>query len=97
MWDPLGRQKKEIGQENVSRVSNYGDPVSFFDNSAEKTSHPNPFDYKPSLWHDFHNMAQASGTLGGNAIGEKQEDTADQFTPLSLEEPDDTKMTAMTE
>ena len=97
MWDPFGRQKKEIGQENVSRVSNFGDPVSFFDNSAKKTTHPDPFNYFPSFWHDYHNMAQAGGTLGGEAIGEKQEETADQFTPFTLHEPDDTKMTAMTE
>jgi hypothetical protein len=42
-------------------------------------------------------MDQAGGTLGGEAIGEKQEEATDQFTPFSLDEPDDTKMTAMTE
>ena len=95
--DLLGTQKAEIGAANVMRVSNKGDLVSFFDNSAKKTSHPNPFDYAPSFWHDFHNMDQASGTLGGEAIGEKQEEATDQFAPFSLDEPDDTKMTAMTE
>jgi hypothetical protein len=97
VWDPLGTQKAEVGQENVDRKSNKGDLVSIFDNSAKKTDHPNPFSYAPSFWHDFHNMDQAGGTLGGEAIGEKQEEATDQFTPFSLDEPDDTKMTAMTE
>jgi len=68
VWDPFGRQKKEVGQENVVRFSNTGDIVSIFDNSALKTSHPNPFDYVPSLWHDFHNEEQAGGRLGGEVI-----------------------------
>ena len=68
VWDPFGKQKKEIGQENVMRVSNNGDIVSAFDMSAKKTSHPNPFDYKPSLWHDYHNKEQAGGTLDGKPI-----------------------------
>ena len=96
VMDLLGTQKAEVGQENVDRKSNRGDLVSIFDNSAKKTDHPNPFSYAPSFWHDFHNMDQASGTLGGEAIGEKQEEATDQFTPFSLDEPDDTKMTAMT-
>ena len=70
VWDPFGKQKKEIGQENVMRVSNNGDLVSAFDMSAKKTSHPNPFDYKPSLWHDYHNKEQAGGTLEGKPVQE---------------------------
>ncbi len=68
--------------------------MSIFDNSANKTTHTNPFDYAPSFWHDFHNMDQASGTLGGDVIGGAQEQT--QGT-MSFKEPGDTKMTAMTE
>ena len=68
VWDPFGKQKKEIGQENVLRFSNSGDIVSALDNSALKTSHPNPFNYKPSFWHDFHNKEQAGGRLGGVSI-----------------------------
>ena len=68
VWDPFGRQKKEIGQENVDRYSNKGDLVSIFDNSARKTNHPNPLDYAPSFMHDFHNKEEAGGTLGGKAI-----------------------------
>ena len=66
--DLLGTQKAEIGAENVMRVSNNGYIVSAFDMSAKKTSHPNPFDYKPSLWHDYHNKEQAGGTLEGKPI-----------------------------
>ena len=68
VWDPFGRQKKKIGQENVDRYSNEGDLVSIFDNSAKKTNHPNPLDYAPSFMHDFHNKEEAGGTLGGKAI-----------------------------
>ena len=68
VWDPFGTQKAEIGQQNVMRVSNEGDLVSFFDNSAKKTNHPNPFNYAPSFWHDFHNKEQARGTLEGVPI-----------------------------
>jgi hypothetical protein len=68
VWDPFGRQKKEIGQENVDRYSNKGDLVSIFDNSARKTNHPNPLDYAPSFMHDFHNKEEAGGTLGGKPI-----------------------------
>ena len=39
-----------------------------FDNSAKKTSHPNPENYAPSFWHDFHNKEQASGTLEGERL-----------------------------
>ena len=66
--DLLGTQKAEIGAESVMRVSNNGDLVSFFDNSAKKTSHPNPFDYAPSFWHDFHNKEQASGRIAGVSV-----------------------------
>ena len=59
VWDPLGTQKAEVGQENVDRKSNKGDLVSIFDNSAKKTTHPNPFSYAPSFWHDFHKTRQA--------------------------------------
>ncbi len=65
VWDPFGRQKREIGQDKVERVSNWGDPVSMFDMSALKTTHENPFGYAPSFTHDYHNMDQAGGTLGG--------------------------------
>ena len=97
VWDPFGRQKRGVGQENVLRFSNKGDLVSAFDNSTLKTSHPDSFNYKPAFWHDFHNMDQASGRLGGEVNGGEQEQTATQFNPMSFEEPDDTKMTAMTE
>ena len=68
VWDPFGKQKKEIGQENVMRVSNKGDIVSMFDRSAKKTSHPNPGNYAPSFFHDFHNKEQAGGTLEGEPL-----------------------------
>ena len=86
VWDPFGRQKKEIGQENVLRFSNKGDIVSAFDNSALKTSHPDPFGYVPSLWHDLHNQEQPGGRLGGEVV---------QGATASFDEPEDTKMTAM--
>ena len=70
VFDPFGTQKAEIGAENVMRVSNNGDLVSAFDMSAKKTNHPNPFDYKPSFWHDFHNKEQAGGTLEGIPVQE---------------------------
>ena len=95
MWDPFGKQKREVGQENVLRFSNKGDIVSALDNSALKTSHPDPFSYKPSFWHDFHNKEQAGGRLGGNVIGQQQQATIQP--DFSMDEPDDTKMTAMTE
>ena len=62
-------------------------------NSALKTSHPDPFNCKPSFWHDFHNKEQAGGRLGGNVIGQQATDQPD----FSVDEPGDTKMTAMTE
>ncbi len=65
VWDPLGTQKAEIGQENVVRFSNNGDLVSAFDKSAQETSQPDSFNYKPSLWHDFHNKEQAGGRIAG--------------------------------
>ena len=68
VWDPFGKQKKERGQENVMRVSNKGDIVSMFDRSAKKTSHPNPGNYAPAFFHDFHNKEQASGTLEGEPL-----------------------------
>ena len=68
MRDPSGRQKKEVGQENVSRFSNNGNIVSIFDRSAKKTSHPDPLNYAPSFMHDFHNKDQAGGRLGGVSI-----------------------------
>ena len=95
VWDPFGRQKRDIGQENVLRFSNKGDIVSALDNSALKTSHPDPFSHKPSFWHDFHNKEQAGGRLGGNVIEQQQQATIQP--DFSMDEPDDTKMTAMTE
>ena len=67
-WDPSGRQKKYIGQENVLRVSNNGDIVSMFDRSAKKTQPPNPGNFAPSFWHDYHNKEQAGGTLEGERL-----------------------------
>ena len=54
------------------RVSNNGDLVSAFDRSAKKTNHPDPFNYAPSFWHDFHihNKEQAGGTLEGVPLQE---------------------------
>ena len=68
VWDPSGKQKKEMGQENAQRFSSKGDTASAFDNSALKTSHPDPFSYAQSLWHDFHNQEQARGRLGGDVV-----------------------------
>jgi hypothetical protein len=76
VWDPFGSDKAKIGQENVTRFSNKGDPVSMFDNSALKTSHPNPTSYMPSLWHDFHNDEQASGRVAGVPITAPKMDNA---------------------
>ena len=70
VMDLLGTQKADIGADNVMRVSNNGDIVSAFDMSAKKTSHPNPFSYAPSFWHDFHNKEQAGGTLEGVPVQE---------------------------
>ena len=39
-----------------------------FDNSAQKTSHPNPENYATSFWHDFHNKEQASGRIAGVSV-----------------------------
>ena len=97
VWDLFGRQKQEVGQENVRRYRDKGDLVSIFDNSARKTTHQDSLNNKPSFWHDFHNMDQAGGRLGGEVIGGEQEQTTTQFNPMSFEEPDDTKMAAMTE
>ena len=97
VWDPFGRQKQEVGQENVRRYSNKGDLVSFFDNSAKKTNHPDALSYAPAFWHDYHTMDQGGGRLGGEVVGGEQEQTKTQFNPMSFEEPDDTKMAAMTE
>ncbi len=42
-------------------------------------------------------MAQASGTLGGKTVGDKQEQTTNQTNTMSSEESDDTKITVVTE
>ena len=105
VFDPLGTQKAEIGAQNVMRVSNKGDLVSFFDNSAKKTSHPNPFDYAPSFWHDFHNKEQASGTLEGLPVQEidntmKTTWDTQPFNPMNINKNliyDKTEGTKMTE
>ena len=88
VWDPFGRQKQEVGQENVLRYSNKGDLVRIFVDSARKTTHPNAFDYAPAFWHDYHNKEQAGGKLGGDVIGGEQEQTKGT---MSFEEPDDKK------
>ena len=100
VWDPFGTQKAEIGQENVMRVSNKGDIVSMFDRSAKKTNHPNPFDYAPSFWHDFHNKEQAGGTLEGVPIEDNTVKTTwdtQPFNPfnqnLTYDKTEGTKMT----
>ena len=100
VWDPFGTQKKEIGAENVMRVSNKGDLVSFFDNSAKKTNHPDPFNYAPSFWHDFHNKEQASGTLEGVPIQDNTVKTTWDTQPyhpfnqnLTYDKTEGTKMT----
>ena len=103
VWDPLGTQKAEVGQENVDRKSNRGDLVSIFDNSAKKTNHPNPFDYKPSFWHDFHNKEQAGGTLEGVPIQDNTVKTTwdtQPFNPMNINKNltyDKTEGTKMTE
>ena len=66
--DLFGTQNADIGQENVLRFSNNGDLVSAFDNSALKTSHPDPGNYAPSFWHDFHNKEQAGGRIAGVSV-----------------------------
>jgi hypothetical protein len=84
VWDPLGTQKAEVGQENIDRKSNRGDLVSIFDNSAKKTNHPNAFS-SGSLWHDYHNTEEAGGTLGGRRIVPKtapKMNTIDTTTPI---------------
>ena len=63
--DPLGSDKAKLGQASVLRFSNNGDPVSFLDNSALKTTHPDPQNYAPSFWHDYHNKEQAGGRIAG--------------------------------
>ena len=68
VWDPLGSDKAKIGQENVLRFSNKGDIVSGFDNSALKTTHPNPLNYKPSFTHDYHNDEQGGGRVSGTSV-----------------------------
>jgi hypothetical protein len=65
VMDPFGLDKAKIGQANVLRFSNKGDPVSVFDNSALKTTHPDPQHYLPAFWHDFHNKEQTSGRIAG--------------------------------
>ena len=42
--------------------------MSAFDNSAQKTSHPNPGNYAPSFLHDFHNKEQAGGRIAGVSV-----------------------------
>ena len=42
--------------------------MSAFDNSALKTSHPDPGNYAPSFWHDFHNKDQAGGRIAGVSV-----------------------------
>ena len=101
VWDPFGNQKKAIGQENVLRFSNNGDIVSALDNSALKTSHPDPFSYKPSFWHDFHNKDQAGGRLGGVSIDDdpttKGTWDTQASTPFFLPTGDDKNSTTITE
>ena len=82
---------KEVGQENVLRFSNKGDIVSIFNNSALKTTHPDPFSYVPSLWHDYHNEEQAGGRLGGELL-------ENNITNFALPaDAEDTKATIITE
>ena len=91
VWDPLGRQKKEVGQENVRRFSNIGDIVSIFDNSALKTTHPDWYNYFPSFWHDYRNQEQAGGRLGRESL----ENSITNFAlPADVK---DTKATIITE
>ncbi len=45
------------------RFSNNGAMVSCLHNSALKTTHPDPQNYAPAFWHDFHNKEQASGII----------------------------------
>jgi hypothetical protein len=103
VFDPLGTQKAEIGAQNVMRVSNKGDIVSFFDNSAKKTNHPDPFNYAPSFWHDFHNKEQAGGTLEGVPIQDNTVKTTwdtQPFNPMNINKNltyDKTEGTKMTE
>ena len=64
----FGTQKAKEGQANILRFSNNGDLVSAFDNSALKTSHPDPGNYAPSFWHDFRNKEQAGGRIAGVSV-----------------------------
>ena len=103
VMDLLGTQKAEIGAASVMRVSNKGDIVSFFDNSAKKTNHPDPFNYAPSFWHDFHNKEQAGGTLEGVPIQDNTVKTTwdtQPFNPMNINKNltyDKTEGTKMTE
>ena len=93
-------QKAEIGVASVMRVSNNGGLVIFFDNSAKKTNHPDPLNYAPSFWHDFHNKEQAGGTLEGVPIQDNTVKTTwdtHPFSPfnqnLTYDKTEGTKMT----
>ena len=104
MWDPSGSDKAEIGQKNVLRFSNNWDGVSAFDKSALKTAHPDPLNYKPSFWHDFHNDEQGGGRVtgtslnGGAKLSERWVDADKQSAPIVTPKMDvTTKGSWMTE
>ncbi len=63
--NPFGSDTAKIGQANVLRFRNDGDLANLFDNSALKTTHPDPQNYAPPFWHDFHNTEQTSGRIAG--------------------------------
>ena len=88
-------KKGDRARERVAVQQRGGDIVSALDNSALKTSHPDPFNYKPSFWCDFQNKEPAGGRLGGKVIDQSQQATIQP--DFSMDEPDDTKMKAMTE
>ncbi len=63
VWDPLGEDGK------VERYRNWGDPVSIFDRSTNKSVKANPFD-SYSLTHDYSNIASKFKSGGSqNAYG----------------------------
>ena len=104
----LGLDKvKGMRERNEERIAGYGDPVAALDSSAQVIYDPDWWK-KPFLGfgHDYHTIAagfagfdgDGSGlNPGGGAAPTQQEQTTDQCTPFTLDEPDDTKMTAMTE
>ena len=82
VWDPFGEDKM---YGKVERYRNLMDPISFVDGSANNSIKWNPFT-SGSLWHAYDNIAD-----------HVHADKSDPPPNFSLDEPDDSKMTPMTE